>query len=940
MSDMRRTRWTLAACGALLLAGYAGGASWMTAVSGWGPFPVDGTEVSSEAPSDLSARDNRSLQTFLARMGRRYGDFRMSHPDAASFAPYDPILSDKTEVVDPPPSLLTRLEAESDPRGIGTAYVSSGNFELGLRYLQQTEKDAAGLADRAAAHFALGKRAEALELLDEALEKDPSHEIAAWNRAVVLESLDLNLAAAAAFELSASASSDPAWARAARERAERHREEVQAYRSAWHQANEAGKEMVARAIPMAPQDVEAAPGISQLYLYDALRSATDRDSVLRLLPVAAILDVLGDRQSRLMEQVYRTAERDFSVRAPIAARYRALATGQIQNPHENPAVDALIDEARDADQEDILIGAIYLGLRELRLTDEFVRRTRRTGDPWFEALADTVRARRASASQQTDQALLTLLEVISEAKHPYRTLWAQLQAVDAATVLHRITLARRIATEVRNEARRRGAWDKELRVLQHLGRLATRTGQLATGRAYFQETNLREPDFCGSKEFVRRNLTVAELQENDLDAARRTLLEDNGCPFEVWGAEDVLSVVDTHGPAIAEPMRTRLFEALEAGREQAASPGDAAFERAVRGRLLLTLGETDEGLRLLRSVLERGRSTPRWDGTGIHAHALATATLVTRSGAEADASEVVRTAADSVGSPAPQTCTLAGYVDAGRATVAWIDAEGSAFVEHDPKFSRSLRKMDGSELIPEEAIAALRPCEAVRVFAGPNLMGDSTLLPPEFAWSYVLAEPIEEPGRALTDRALVVANVALPAALGFSALPPYRSQTQPRPSRLLSGHEATLSRVLDEMRTATEIEFYTHGTYNLGESQASMLVMAPDTEGRFALTVEQVGRSSLEGAPLVLLTACSTTRAPRYRYQSWSLPHAFLDAGAWTVIAAGADVPSIEGQAFFDAVRRQIRSGTPPAVAVRNARMDEHESSDSAWREHVIVFGR
>jgi hypothetical protein len=70
-----------------------------------------------------------------------------------------------------------------------------------------------------------------------------------------------------------------------------------------------------------------------------------------------------------------------------------------------------------------------------------------------------------------------------------------------------------------------------------------------------------------------------------------------------------------------------------------------------------------------------------------------------------------------------------------------------------------------------------------------------------------------------------------------------------------------------------------------------------------------------------------------------SLPAAFITAGARGVLAATVEIPDLEAQDFFNAVRERMRSGATPAVALREERMRWlGEGKGATWVESVLLF--
>ncbi|WNZ59690.1 CHAT domain-containing protein [Myxococcus sp. MxC21-1] len=88
----------------------------------------------------------------------------------------------------------------------------------------------------------------------------------------------------------------------------------------------------------------------------------------------------------------------------------------------------------------------------------------------------------------------------------------------------------------------------------------------------------------------------------------------------------------------------------------------------------------------------------------------------------------------------------------------------------------------------------------------------------------------------------------------------------------------------------------------------------------------------------MLLATCSAARATPFLHESFSLPVAFIEAGAATVLASTVEIPDSAGR-FFEAVRERIRSGAPAALALRDARrtwLADHPSAD--WVHGILLF--
>jgi hypothetical protein len=213
------------------------------------------------------------------------------------------------------------------------------------------------------------------------------------------------------------------------------------------------------------------------------------------------------------------------------------------------------------------------------------------------------------------------------------------------------------------------------------------------------------------------------------------------------------------------------------------------------------------------------------------------------------------------------------------------------------------------------------------------------LLPPEVAWSYRAGRLVAASRPPGPELPLVVANAEPPRSRGLERLPAWKSAlpVTPRPIEL-SGAEATPVRLLAELPQATSLELHAHGLIDQGVSVASLIALTPDREGRFALTAEEIRKQNLARAPTVLLAACGAARMSPFLHESFSLPTAFVAAGAREVFAATADIPHSAGR-FFSAVRSRISEGADPAVALRDERMQWHQAEpEQRWVDSVLLF--
>jgi CHAT domain-containing protein len=124
----------------------------------------------------------------------------------------------------------------------------------------------------------------------------------------------------------------------------------------------------------------------------------------------------------------------------------------------------------------------------------------------------------------------------------------------------------------------------------------------------------------------------------------------------------------------------------------------------------------------------------------------------------------------------------------------------------------------------------------------------------------------------------------------------------------------------------------------VGISDAAYLVLSPEPDGTYALTAEAIRHAELRGHPIVVLAACQSARGARYQHAPWSLPDAFLAAGARAVLAAGTDIPDDGAGAFFERVLARVRAGANPAAALRDERIAIAAQGSSSWVADVVLF--
>jgi hypothetical protein len=291
----------------------------------------------------------------------------------------------------------------------------------------------------------------------------------------------------------------------------------------------------------------------------------------------------------------------------------------------------------------------------------------------------------------------------------------------------------------------------------------------------------------------------------------------------------------------------------------------------------------------------------------------------------------------------------------GASVVVVHDASGVSQGAYDATHTSPM--IDAPHLVPAQLQAALRACPQVEVLARPPVQGMPLVLPDELAWSYRIdgdraqvAPQVAVPARKTR---LVIANAEPPASLGMARLLPWRSSEQP--DVLLEGASATPSRALAELAEATFVEIHSHGVVNTVTenlvaaraprgveatgADASFLMLSPESDGRYALTAAAIRQQPLHGRPIVILAACHAAATATYRHAAWSLPAAFIEAGARAVIASTDVIDDESAGALFDDMRARIEQGASPAVALRDARTRWLSGHPGAtWVRSLMLF--
>lgn len=896
----------------------------------WYPLPLLVLAAFVLSGADPTA-DRVAQRIWLTASPTRPIEPRLSVSQADGYRPYVPARTPEATPV--PLRELARLEALGDRDGIAASYLVHGDPQQALAHLHHAPESPGRECDCAAAAFLLQRYDEALSLLDGALDASPRHPQALWNRALVLRELGLTMLAAATFE-EVAALGEPGWSTEALEQARTLRAREKERAAQWRSTRTAVDALATDAAAPIPLDAaRRLPGTARAHYYDAVRAAPTAARVRALLPLAEVLDrAFGG--TALTDYTRRVAARDFTRRAPLATEYARL----LRRHHPDPA--AFIQRLRASSEEDLLLGALLLSPSVPRAAAEIEELARQWDDPWVGVLVQEELARLEDISGQSWQArqrLRDALRMCRERELGLRCMDLQRRMSFNATSANRLAEAEELARASWREARLLGEWGQEGFAIRALGQAARYQFRVAPARAYLDEFLQRSPGDCEARNYVHRNLASLAMMRLRPAEARHSMDEAQECNPSVglvgaWILAD-LGRLDPR-PSDEEVVRrelARVNPVLDA-------PGRRVLATLIAARFAVERNRA-EGQALLRKAIAEAEPLLATTADARDARAVAYQSLAISVGQSGAFDEVPRVVAEQLGVTAPERCVLAAAMEAERTVVVARGPSGEVRGYHDASRREPLGD-DLSGVVPRELVAMLRRCPQVDVLAAPPLDSRAGLLPPDLAWRYrVGSAPVAPPASSLPPLNVVVANVETPPSLRLARLPPWESAPTPGGQTLeLAALQATPSRVLEAMTRATHIEFHAHGMVDRSLSDATVIALAPEYDGRFALTAEAIRRVRLEGAPLVLLGACSAARMPPLLHQTSSLPQAFVGSGARAVLAATVDIPNTAGR-FFQAVRERIQSGVNPAQALREERQRKLREDPSAhWVSRVLLY--
>jgi tetratricopeptide (TPR) repeat protein len=801
---------------------------------------------------------------------------------------------------------LATLEQRGAKPDLAAALAASGDLARAREVAAALPATAAGDSDRAAIELAAREPERALEHASRAVARDPSLTAAWWNLGLAARALGLPRVARAAFEKA----SDGAWAAESTAQIAALDRDL-APELAFAAFDRRARAMVAGEAPITVDDVRAFPAFARVYVLDALRVAP----IDPLRPLAAELDAQSGTAT-MRAAVDRAAKTPPALREKFADRYRAVVA-RTASPED---VTQLVADLRAAGPtaDDLLVGTIITGgqtAAHLPLLREKVATWR---DAWFDMVIERadIKARFQPGDLRAQPAYAAALKACPA--------WATLRCGQLAQDLAQLVFDSGRARDAEPWARR--AMDAYRAALSpthlHTARslladIHRHLDRTALARAELDEIILAKPS-CPLERFARVIRADLAFVAGDWAGVRATLpppVPPAGCklPSEL---QPLSTAVDLARRTNDAADRTRAHEWIEAASQ-------TEGEHVVRISSA-RLGDAAALAALGKWVAQAPADAPRAQAL----RAWAFSTLIAHAGERRDWTGALALAQREQPNMTLPACTVLASVDDAALTVVARTPSGE-LGEHRLVEAGTF---DTTTIIPASITNALSTCEGIALVARPPLHGRADLLPPGLPWWFASDAPTRAPSG--TARALEVTS-PLPPELDLPPLAPPTPSVHAFADKL-AGREATPSRVLAALATATYAELHAHGIVSAHDDDAAYLALSPEPDGTFALRADAVRAAKLANAPIVVLGACRAAAVAPSLRERWSLPDAFVAAGASAVVAAGVPIPDASARRVFDDLHRRILAGEPVERAL--AAIRAAATGETAWARQLVLF--
>lgn len=837
-----------------------------------------------------------------------------------ALAAHRPLHASAVEAI--PLAALAALEQRGPADELIAALASAGDrararaISLGLAVSANNESDRAALA------LADGDAERALVHAYRALDHAPTLGAAWWNLGLAARDRGLLRVSRAAFARVA-ALNEAGWAEearaqiAARSAALAPRDEAAAF-------DARGRAMVDGGALIDVADVARFPAFARVYALDALRLAAAPE---RLRPLARALDALS--KSSAMDAAVDRAVAGAAQRARFVDAYRKVVARTATPAELAKLIDAL--RAAGPAVDDLRVGAIITGGQAAARVDELAAIVAPWRDPWFELVVARARIQRAyPAGDLRGQPSL----VAALAQDP-----------GDAYALRAGQLAQDLAQLLDDSGRGPDAERWSARAVDWFARAVSPT-HLETARADLGSLH---------RNLGRTALARAELEEVVLAVGETNChlhrfasiaLADLALGAAAWDRVRAALPPATPPPGCAEALVQQGIGTATDLARQTGDPRDrAAAEQWIADARASQRPDRDGTAIVAAARLARGRDPaatkalsdwlaehpPTGAAERIATRTWGYTTLVSDAGAARDWRGVLDIAAREHAATASAPCAVIASLDDGVLTVV---ARAPAGVQG---LQRRLAptEVESAEIVPPVIRRALAGCASIAVDARPPLHGRADLLPLEQPWWFASNAPVRAPVAGTSAAASLHVAEPRPSDPSLPALP-VAAPPATSFARQLRGDAATPEAVLAALGDAGYAELHVHGIAAAHSEDAAFLALSPERDGTFALTAERVRHAKLAGAPLVVLAACRAAQVAAYLRERWSLPDAFVAAGASAVVAADVAIPNASAQPLFDELHRAIAGGQSVEAAV--AAMRARARPDTLWSSRLMVF--
>jgi CHAT domain-containing protein len=152
---------------------------------------------------------------------------------------------------------------------------------------------------------------------------------------------------------------------------------------------------------------------------------------------------------------------------------------------------------------------------------------------------------------------------------------------------------------------------------------------------------------------------------------------------------------------------------------------------------------------------------------------------------------------------------------------------------------------------------------------------------------------------------------------------------------VVSGRDATASRILGELDRHEVFSFAGHAVENPQSPKNSYLLLAPsgESDDHSILFAHEIGELRLRCLRLVVLSACHSTSAAKSRTAGiGGLTRSFLQAGANAVVGTLWDVDDEAASRLLPEFHRRFVAGADTASALRGAQLAMLQGTERSLR--------